>query len=403
MKSMIPQAVFWISVSAIAYNYVGYPVLLFLLSALAQAKSDLRFLLGSRARRRPHVERDLPSVAVLLSVFNEELMILTKVKNCLNLDYPADRLEFLIGLDAPTDDTALVLSGVPSQQVRVIHFPSRRGKLAVLGTLAEETSAEIIITTDANTMLNRDCIRTLVRHFREPEVGAVSGEETRITSPGADPAAESFYWRYESALKFLENRLNCSLGGNGSVLAVRRDLFRLRKPSIVEDFQIPLDIRFQGYRVVYDPEAIAIEEIAPTISSQFVRRIRLGAGDFQTLFCNLSCLDPRNGMPAFCFFSRKVLRWLTPIFLILAFVCSGLAVRSAMFAVLFAAQCLFYLAAFAGYENKKHKRKSSPLIALPFHFCSMNLALFLGLIQYLSGRQSLAWKVTPRAVEQESI
>jgi cellulose synthase/poly-beta-1,6-N-acetylglucosamine synthase-like glycosyltransferase len=193
------------------------------------------------------------------------------------------------------------------------------------------------------------------------------------------------------------------LGGNGSVLAVRRPLFRLRKPSIVEDFQIPLDIRFQGHRVVYDPEAIAVEEIAPTLSAQFSRRIRLGAGDFQTLFSNLSCLHPKNGLPAFCFFSRKVLRWLTPIFMIVAFFCSLLAIESPLFAAFFVAQCSFYLAAFVGYRQKKNSKKLSAFVASPFHFCSMNLALLLGLIQYLSGRQSLAWKVTPRTIEQESI
>jgi cellulose synthase/poly-beta-1,6-N-acetylglucosamine synthase-like glycosyltransferase len=401
MRTLVPEAIFWSCICAVAYNYAGYPVVLFVLSMLSQAKSDLLFLRGQRGRRRPRITRELPSVAVLLSAFNEEAVIREKVNNCLELDYPHPRLEFLIGLDDPTDSTPQILGQMKTSRMRVWHFSKRQGKLAVLCALAQQTNADIVISTDANTMLEPGCIRALVRHFSDPQVGAVSGEETRVTAKGADPAGESLYWRYESALKFLENRLNCSLGGNGSVLAVRRGLFRLAKPSIVEDFQIPLDIRFQGYRVVYDPEAVAVEEIAPTRSAQFARRIRLGAGDFQTLFSNLARLNPRNGLPAFCFFSHRVLRWLGPVFLVVAFLCSALLLRHPVFKVLAAAECIFYAAAILGYWSK-NRGHSAGILSLPLHFCSMNLALLLGLVQYLRGRQSATWKATPRVVSHET-
>ncbi len=401
MSALIPEIVFWSCVCAVVYNYAGYPVVLFALSMLSQAKSDFRFLLGSRARRRNRPQGDLPTVAILLSAFNEEAVIGAKVNNCLELDYPQDRLEFLIGLDAPQDSTPEILAQMTSSRVRVWHFPKRQGKLAVLCALAQQTKADIVISTDANTMLKPDCVRTLIRHFSDPRVGAVSGEEVRISGSGTDPAAESIYWRYESALKFLENRLNCSLGGNGSVLAVRRPLFRLDKPSIVEDFQIPLDIRFKGYRVVYDPEAVAVEEIAPTVSAQFARRIRLGVGDFQALFGNLGCLNPKNGLPAFCFFSHRVLRWLGPVFLLIAFLSSLLLLEEPIFRILVPVQCGFYAGAYLGYSLKK-RGKAAGIFGLPLNFCSMNLALLIGLFQYLRGRHSAIWKATPRTATHET-
>lgn len=401
MNTLIPEVIFWSCICAVAYNYAGYPVVLFALSMLSQAKSDVRFLLGSRARRRTRPQDSLPTVAVLLSAFNEEAVIRAKVSNCLELDYPDDRLEVLIGLDAPQDSTPEILAQMQRSRVQVWHFPKRQGKLAVLCALAQQTTADIVISTDANTMLKPDCVRTLIRHFSDPRVGAVSGEEIRITGRGTDPAGESIYWRYESALKFLENRLNCSLGGNGSVLAVRRPLFRLDKPSIVEDFQIPLDIRFKGYRVVYDPEAIAVEEIAPTVSAQFARRIRLGAGDFQALFGNLACLNPKNGLPAFCFFSHRVLRWLGPVFLLVAFLSSLVLLEEPIFRILVPAQCGFYLGAYIGYLRKK-RGKAAGILSVPVNFCSMNLALLLGLFQYLSGRHSSIWKATPRTATHET-
>lgn len=402
MRTVIPEVLFWFCIGAVIYNYAGYPVVLFILSMVSQAKSDLLFLVGKRTRRSRPLSDELPTVAVLLSAYNEEAVIRDKVKNFFELDYPESRLEFLLGLDAPSDSTPEILSEIRSKRIRVWHFASRRGKLAVLCNLAEQTTAEIVISTDANTMLKPDCIRTLIRHFRDPRVGAVSGEEVRITARGTDPAAESIYWRYESALKFLENRLNCSLGGNGSVLAVRRSLFRLDKPSIVEDFQIPLDIRLKGHRVVYDPEALAFEEIAPNHSAQFARRIRLGAGDFQALFGNLKCLNPKNGLAAFCFFSHRVLRWLGPVFLLIALVSSFFLFEIPVFQTLIALQGGFYLGACIGYCRKRKGRKTG-ILGLPVNFCSMNLALLLGLFQYLSGRHSTVWKATPRAATHETM
>src|SRR2546430_10709743 len=396
MRTIIVELSFWISVAAVAYHYVGYPFLLFILSVLSQVRSDLLYLVRRSSRRCGRHTDYVPRVALLISVYNEEAVIQAKVKNTLEIDYPTEQFEVLFGLDAPGDSTAKLLDDMRSSRFNIFHFQARRGKLAVLRDLAQRTSADILVFTDANTMLERNCIRNLSRHFADPQVGAVSGEEVRVVAAGTDPSAESLYWRYESAVKLLESRLNCSLGGNGSALAVRHSLFHPRQQSIVEDFQIPLEIRFKGYRVVYDPEAVAIEEIAPTFSTQFARRVRISAGNYQTLFGNLEYLNPLKGFLAFSFFSHRVLRWLVPMFLMVAFGCSLAMVTRPGFGVLAAAQFAFYAAAALGYWFKKQGKRVR-LVSLPFHFCSMNAALLFGLFAYISGRQTLTWKSTPRS------
>jgi cellulose synthase/poly-beta-1,6-N-acetylglucosamine synthase-like glycosyltransferase len=389
------EVIFWLCCGAVAYNYAGYPLLLFAVSALVQTKSDFLYLMRRRGRRRSLPPESVLDVAVLIAVYNEERVIRAKAQNCLEIDYPPDRLEFLMGLDAPTDSTPELLAQSRSPRFRVFHFSERRGKLAVLCDLVRQTSAEILVLTDANTMLERGAVQNLVRHFADPRVGAVSGEEVRVAVPGTETGAEDLYWRYESAVKILESRLNCSLGGNGAALAVRRSLFNPRQDLIVEDFQIPLEIRFQGHRVVYDPEAIAVEEIAPTLSAQFGRRVRIGAGNYQTLFRSLGYLNPRHGFLAFSFFSHRVLRWLAPLLLPVGWACSLLLATQPSYAFLAAAQAVFYVMALIGYWLKK-KEKRLRVCSGPFHFCSMNLALFLGLMRFLKGRQALAWKPTPR-------
>lgn len=389
------ETTFWCCILAVVYNYAGYPILLFCLSVLVQAKADFLYLIQRRNRRCSPPANYAPSVAMLISVHNEAAVIRDKVDNSLRIDYPSDRLEIWFGLDAPTDSTGDILKQTAREGLRVVEFTTRRGKLAVLADLAQRTAAQILVFTDANTMLDPSCVRNMVRHFVDSRVAAVSGEEIRTAARDIDPGGESIYWRYESAIKILESRLDCSQGGNGAALAIRRPLFKPTSGSIVEDFQIPLELRFQGHRVVYDPEAIATEEITPTLPAQFARRIRIGAGNYQTLFKNPRYLNPLNGLLTFSFISHRLLRWLAPLCLMIAFLCSIAMAAQAKFAVVLAAQCAFYSAALIGYELKKRGRRAS-LFSIPLHFCSMNLALLIGFYAYVTGRQGVTWNSTPR-------
>jgi cellulose synthase/poly-beta-1,6-N-acetylglucosamine synthase-like glycosyltransferase len=393
--SLTMEIVFWAALGSVVYSYVGYPVLLFVLAGIAQAKSDLAYLLRRRNRRRTARPQLQPGVALLLSAYNEEVVIESKVKNCLELEYPEDRLEILIGLDAPSDATPEILNRLHSLRISVFHFSSRRGKLAVLADLAQRTSNEILVFSDANTMLERDCLQNLVRHFVDPQVGAVSGEEVRVPLDRDRRSAESVYWTYESALKVLESRLNCTLVVNGSVHAVRRSLFNPRMHLMAEDLHVPMDIRYAGYRVIYDPEAIAVEDLAPTTTAHFERRARVAAHSFQTFFGVPSYLNPLKGLPAFAYFSHKVLRWFAPLLLMIAFLANLWLVTRPAFAFLLAAQCLFYGMAVVGYVRKRHG-KPAGIFQAAYYFIATNLLQLTGLFRYLRGHQLETWKVTPR-------
>jgi len=396
--ALILKIVFWTCLGAIAYSYVGYPLILYLLSIVSQATSDLLFLLRRRSRRAAETRGSWPSVAIVISAYNEEAIIGARLKNALEISYPQDRFEILLGLDSPSDATADIAREIRSANLKIFQFPERRGKLAVVSDLVKCTSAEVLVFTDANTMFEPHCVANLVRHFCNPAIGAVSGEEVRVSAPGIDPGAEGLYWSYESALKLLESRAHLLHSVNGGVYAIRRSLFHPPLNLIVEDFQIPLELRFQGHRILYDPEAVATEEIAPNFDSQFERRIRLSAGNFQTLFGNIEYLNPLNGGVALAYWSHRVLRWLTPFFMVTAFACSLFLLKSLWYGSLLAVQVTFYGFALAGFWLKK--RGGMPVLCKgPLYFCTMNAALVLGLLRFCSGRQSVAWTVTPRQVD----
>jgi cellulose synthase/poly-beta-1,6-N-acetylglucosamine synthase-like glycosyltransferase len=395
MTWTIVEWAFWGSVAALAYSYVLYPVLLFLLAAVVQTARDLSFVLRRR-NRRPPVPADPPRVSVLLAAYNEQDVIEAKLRNCRALEYPADRLEVLVGLDAPGDATAQRARPFAGGCMQVFEFPERRGKMAVMADLAARSSGEILVSTDANTFLDPAAIHNLARHFADPAVGAVCSE-IRVTDPGGKLQNESLYWRYEVMLKFLENRLNCTLGGTGGLYAIRRSLFA-PVDAITEDFQMVMQVRWAGHRVVYDPEGLATEEAAPTPADEFRRKTRIGAGNFQTLVGRPEFLNPFKGLPFLAYFSHKVLRWLGPLFLIAALVtCAWLALESPLYRVLLAAQLAFYALALLGYLRHS-SRGSAGVFAPVFYFASMNVALLFGLFRFLSGRQQAVWSATPRSV-----
>ena len=384
--------IFWLSIAAVAYHYAGYPVLLFISSTIAEAGRDLRFLLSRRSRRCRDASH-LPSVAIIIAAFNEQEVIEAKLRNTALLHYQAGQFEVLLGLDAPTDASAERARSVSIPGLRIFEFPLRRGKLEVLRDLVQRTEADVLVFTDANTILDCECLHKLVRHFSDPRVGAVSGEEMRFGGEGC--SGESLYWRYESAVKLLENRLNCLLGANGSIYAVRRELFKPSAASLVEDLQVPLQIRFDGYRVVYDPEAIALEDIVPSVEGQFQRRARIGAGAYQTLFQNPGYLNPLKGAPAFAFFSHRLLRLLAPFLLLAALAANFMLAWRPFYGAILACQLLFYSMAAIGCRLRFAGKAAGPF-ALPLQFCLMNTAYIVGLARYLTGKQALTWKVTPR-------
>jgi cellulose synthase/poly-beta-1,6-N-acetylglucosamine synthase-like glycosyltransferase len=263
----------------------------------------------------------------------------------------------------------------------------------VLKDIANSTIADVLVFSDANTMLAPDAVRRLARHFADPRVGAVCGELRLVSHNSSE--TESLYWRYEAALKFLENRLNCVLGANGAVYAVRRSLFRAGEDWIVEDFQLPMEIRYAGYRVIYDPEAVGTEESAPDFQAEFRRKVRIGAGAYQTLVHNLKFLNPLKGLPTVAYFSHKVLRWLAPVFLASALISNAALLGNMTYNAIFAGQCVFYLMAAAGHFRESCGRRAG-IFGGPLYFTAMNLALLLGAMRFISGRQSHVWTVTPR-------
>lgn len=388
---------FWASLALIAYTYLVYPFLLLTLTALKNFLGTLRFLLHRTGRRigDRSATSDLPTVSILVAARNEEAVLLQKLKNFAEVDYPAEKIELLIGSDSSTDRTVEIANRSGDKRVRVFDFRDRAGKIGTLHKLLEQAKSDLIVLGDANTFLRPNAVRMMARHFEDPNVGAVCGE-LRLEAPDGTLQTEGAYWRYETAIKMLESGFDAVLGANGGLYAVRRHLFpRIPPDTIVEDFVIPLKIRERGFRTPYEPEAIAIERNPVDPKGEFRRRVRIGTGCAQSIPLVWGLLHPRFGMVALALLSHKMIRWLVPFAMITVLISNLFLIHRPLFLAFLVAQAFFYGAAALG--SLLHRLGRRPgLLGIAHMFVTLNGALGIGFFKYFLGQHQVAWDRTAR-------
>lgn len=384
------QFIFWISAGLIGYAYLGYPVVIGILAKISRPRK----LQAIRKR----MDNGLPFVSLIIAAYKEESVILERVSNALLMDYPADKLEIIIGCDGDEDATGELVKTVEDSRVRLLQFEQRRGKPSVLNDCVSAARGDIIAFSDANTFWNRDSLLRLVAHFRDARVGGVCGQ-LLLTDPHTGENVDGLYWKYENFLKRCEGTVGALLGFNGAIYAIRRNLWTsIPARTIVDDFLIGMRIHQRRQQVVFEEQAIAHEETAPSIAAEFQRRARIGAGGFQSLCWLLPLLSPLYGRLAFAFWSHKVLRWLCPALMVIAFVTNLLLVPQPFYAVLLCGQILFYSIAYAG-RSLPGRGPASRLVKLSAMFVDMNAALAVGFYRWAGRNQSGAWKRTARSTE----
>ncbi len=386
--------IFWTCFFLVAYAYAIYPIVIWVCARLF-----------GPGRKRPSDPAVWPMTTLLIAAYNEEDVIGQTIRGALQSDYPVDRLAIVVGSDGSSDRTVEIATEVGGDRIRVFDYKERRGKASVLNSSIEEITSEIVVLSDANTEIDSRAVRALLRWFGDPTVGAVCGRLV-LTDPVTGTNADGLYWKYETFLKVYEAKLGALLGANGAIYAIRRKLYVPISPTtIIDDFVIPLLAQERsGCKLVYEREAIAREETPASVSAEFHRRSRIGAGGFQAIGMLWRTLNPLRGWVAFSFFSHKVLRWLCPFFLA-GMLVANVALATwghALYVGLLVGQILFYLlAAVASVIPGRHPILR--LVRLTTMFTSMNGALLCGFWRWLRGSQKGAWRRTVRLTSQEEV
>jgi biofilm PGA synthesis N-glycosyltransferase PgaC len=382
---------FWIGLTVIVYTYLGYGIVIYLLSKLA----------GTSVK--PHIanSEDLPEVTFLIAAYNEEHYIEDKIKNTLSLDYPADKLSVLVVTDGSSDRTPELVKKFHA--VKLFHETPRKGKIHAVNRVMKFVKTPIVIFSDANTFVNGEALRNIVRHYQDGSVGGVAGEKRifKKEEDNASGAGEGVYWKYESFLKRKDAEVYSIVGAAGELFSIRTKLYEEPEENIIiEDFYMSLKITAKGYRFMYEPEAYAIETASATVDEEWKRKVRICAGGFQAMSKLKYLLNPfRYGILSFQYISHRVLRWtLAPIFLPIILACNFLIALdgSVFYNAVLAGQVFFYAMAFLGYLNR-NRNISIKGFFVPYYFAVMNLSVYAGFVRYRKGQQSVLWEKAQRA------
>ena len=371
------RLLFWSSITAIIYTYLGYPLLAWLMA---------------RCRRRAVRKAAItPKVSVVIACHNEAHNIEARLRNLLECDYPPQQLEIIVVSDGSTDLTAEVARRAAHERVRVLAYEWQMGKAAALNVGVEQAAGEVIVFADARQRFEARAIRELVANFADPAVGAVSGE---LLLDGGAGVGESvgLYWKYEKWIRKNESRFDSVIGATGAIYAVRKRLWRRLPPmTILDDVYTPMRVAMSGYRVVFEEQARAFDRAAGSARREFARKVRTLTGNYQ-----LCQLMPRLLVPTSAlllqFYSHKLMRLAAPIFfLLLAAV--NVAIITSEGAALFytatlAAQVIFSACVAAGAALLKRQR-TVRLLSFAYVFSVMNAAALVGLIYFVAGKRDV--------------
>lgn len=371
--------IFSLGVAWLAYVYAGYPVFLWL--AGLWRKFELQT-----------AEDYWPKVSVLISARNEEKDIEWKIRETLSWNYPADRLELIIGSDASEDRTDEIVQSIHDSRLRYVRMESRVGKNEALNRLSKIATGDLLLFSDANSHIDKDCLAGMVRYFSDPRVGCVTGtehtqSEEKELAVGSGTRA---YLNYEFGVTRLESRVGSIIVCDGALFAVRHSLFYTLQPDLANDLELPFWIGSQGYALLCDPKAWALEKAMRSSREEFNRKRRICGQGVLGFWRLRGCL---RGFRAWQFLSRKVMRWLSLVPMAGILLASAMLWRNPFFALLLALQAVFYILAFVGWTLNLRDRQGGAIFTMPFYFLLVNLAAVIGVFQACTGRRFAVWDV----------
>jgi cellulose synthase/poly-beta-1,6-N-acetylglucosamine synthase-like glycosyltransferase len=378
---MLTRALFWTATTLVAYSYVAFPAIEFL---------------RARVRSRPVHAADIsPSVSIVIAAHNEAEHIGRKLDSLSQLDYPAELVQVVVASDGSDDGTPAIVSSSPDGKVTLLDLP-RVGKAAALCAGVSAATGEIIVLSDANSELAPDALRQLVRPFADPEVGGVAGNQRYLPSAEGEgnAAGERSFWAFDRALKRAQSKAGNTIAATGALYAVRRELFPSVPAGVTDDLYVSLSVIDAGYRLVFEPKAIAWEPAAPSAQLEYGRKVRIMTRGLRCVATWKKLLDPRHaGFYALELLSRKVLMRMMALPLLVVAVTSALLARDGwVYRLALAGQLAVYTFGAAGLVLSNRPTGRMRLFALPAYFCLVQLASLHATWNLLTGRTYDRWQ-----------
>ncbi|WP_281560874.1 glycosyltransferase family 2 protein [Thalassomonas sp. RHCl1] len=376
------EVIFFISAAVIFYAYIGYPLLLMLLSRKLDDSEEQ----GAMA------PEDFPEVTVVLAAYNGEHRITARLDNLLATRYPQEKLHIIMVSDGSTDNTVAVARAYDFERLRVIEQEQNQGKAAAINQAMAQVTTPLVAFADLRQDFAPDALEQMCQHFNDKAVGAVTGnlmiEQNQDDGASKDPG---LYWKYEKAIRHAEGQINSVVGVTGAIYMIRSQLFTpLQQHTILDDVFTPMCIVKAGKRVVMANKALAFDSSSHSVKEEFGRKVRTLAGNYQLMKILPWLNNPFKNPIFWQWFSHKVCRLLVPFALILLFA-TCIALQEMIFNLLLALQLGFYACAYYGYK-KLVQGKNAGIFNVPATFAILNIAAFIALFKHLFSTPEKLWK-----------
>ena len=373
------EAIFWIIILLVIYTYAGYPLSVIFLSLFAKKEVKKGFC--------------EPTVTVLITAYNEENNIASKLEDTLSLEYPKEKMEIVVASDGSNDKTEEIVRDYQSKGVRLIRVEGRVGKTETQNQAVKQAKGEIIIFSDATTKYDKSAIRKIVRNYHDPSVGAVSGRYEYYNPNGAPTGMGTIlFWKYENFIKSRQTKIRTITGCCGCIYSVKKSLYEPLPANIISDLVEPLKILEKGYRIAFEPEAVAYEATEKKAADEFSMRVRVITRGMNGLLFVKNLFNPwKYNFVAFQLFSHKVLRWSIPFLMMGLLISNAFLLEHFFYRITFFLQVIFYAAAIFGWIWSQRGKKIK-MLSIPFYFCLVNLASAIALGNIVKGRKMVTWE-----------
>lgn len=371
------KLVFWCSFFLSAYVYFIYPLVINIFSIVFNKKFKK--------------EKVSPAISVIITAYNEENDIASKIENTLSIEYPKDKTEIIVGSDGSTDKTNEIVRTYKNQGIKLMAFDENRGKTITQNDCVKAAQNEIIVFMDAASLCHKNALNEVVSNFADPRVGCVAGKIAFITSKdNIVTESQGLYWRYEQFLKRSESRLGSLVGVDGPLYAIRKNLYIPLGSTMISDLLTPLLVIKQGFAVILEPNAVTYEEATKSSKDERKTRRRIVLRGLIGLRRHCELMNPcRYPLLAWQIISHKILRWLVGGFFVCMFFSAAMLVKNIFYFFILLCMILFLILAFIGFINPGNKKN---LFVVPYYFTLVNGAALRGVIDFFMGKKIVSWE-----------
>ncbi|TJY42760.1 glycosyltransferase family 2 protein [Cohnella pontilimi] len=375
--------VFYISCFIIFWAMIGYPISLKLIGKFYKTRQ----LIKDYSHQ--------PTVTIMVVAHNEEKVILEKLNNLLQLDYPQEKMEILVSSDNSTDRTNEVVRQFieehKNKKIRLFEVKERKGKTNAQNEAQKTVTTEYLVMTDANSLMDKKAVKELLAAFTSIEIAYVTGKLSIVNQDASDvSSSEGRYWQSDLAIRELEGRIQTITAGNGAIYACRTNDYYDFDPIQCHDSAMPLFFALQGKRAICNHDAIAYEKAGENIEDEFGRKVRMNRVILKHIFPNIRIFNFfKFNWFSYFYFGHRTCRYLLWISHLSVFIANACIVQQSWFYTMaFIGQLAFYVLAIIQVIAKT-KIKAFVLF---FYYCVTVAAQWVGIYKIFLGKTTPFWE-----------